>query len=238
MLKLSNITKVYEKNKRAVDDMTLTVEKGELFGFIGPNGAGKTTTIKMMTGLLHPTFGEITLDQISITQKPVEAKRVFTYVPDHPYVFEGITGNDYVNFMANIYQVDKHMRKELCEKYTKSFEIYDALTQPIHSYSHGMKQKLLITGALIPQPRLILLDEPMVGLDPKSARLLKDIMREHCRKGGTVFFSSHGLEVVENICDRIAIIHHGKLIALGTVEEIKRQNTSLEDIFLEMTNGQ
>lgn len=235
MLHIENVTKVYGKTKTAVDDITLDVGKGEIFGFIGPNGAGKTTTIKMITGMLAATKGDITLDNISMVKQPVEAKKTFTYVPDNPVIFDGIKGIDYINFIGNIYGVDPEQRKILAEKYTKAFEIYDDLKKPISSYSHGMKQKLIISAALIPQPKLFILDEPMTGLDPKSSRILKDIMKEHKNNGRTVFFSSHVLEVVENLCDRIAIIHQGKIIATGTVAEIKKQSKSLEDIFLEMT---
>ena len=235
MLELVNVTKIYGNSKKAVDNISLEVERGEIFGFIGPNGAGKTTTIKMITGMLNPTVGQIILDGINIADDPVEAKKVFTYVPDHSSIFDGITGNDYINFIANMYDVDLHIRKARTEKYAKGFEIYDALAQPISSYFHGMKQKLIISAALLPNPRLFVLDEPMVGLDPKSSRMLKDIMREHCDNGGTVFFSSHALEVVENLCDRISIIHRGRIIAIGTVAEIKKQAASLEEIFLEMT---
>ena len=235
MLHIENVTKIYGKSKTAVDNIDLDVGKGEIFGFIGPNGAGKTTTIKMITGMLTSTKGDITLDGISITDKPIDAKKTFTYVPDNPMIFDGIKGIDYINFIGNMYGVHPDARKELTEKFTKAFEIYDDLKKPINSYSHGMKQKLIISAALIPQPKLFILDEPMTGLDPKSSRMLKDIMKEHKKNGGTVFFSSHVLEVVENLCDRISIIHQGRIIATGTVAEIKKQSDSLEDIFLEMT---
>lgn len=235
MLTIDQVTKVYQPQKKAVDNISLEVDRGEIFGFIGPNGAGKTTTIKMIAGMLQPTAGKIALNGIDIAKEPIAAKRQFTLVPDHPSIFEGISGNDYLNFIADIYGVDEVERRELAEKYTTAFDIEDALGQPISSYSRGMRQKLLISAALLPQPKLFILDEPMVGLDPKSARLIKDIMREHCQQGGTVFFSSHVLEVVENLCDRIAIIHEGRLIAVDTVAGIKKQSASLEDIFLEMT---
>ena len=235
MLELTGVTKVYGSGKKAVDDISLKVERGEIFGFIGPNGAGKTTTIKMITGILHATQGKVMLDGLDVAKQPVEAKRTFTYVPDSTTIFDGIKGIDYINFIGNIYDVPLDIRKERCEQYTRAFDIHNALNKPISSYSHGMKQKLVISAALIPQPRLFILDEPMVGLDPKSARMMKDLMRDHARNGGTVFFSSHALEVVENLCDRIAIIHLGKIIAVGTVAEIKKQSATLEDIFLEMT---
>lgn len=236
MLKIKGLTKVYDRQKKAVDQLSLEIEKGEIFGFIGPNGAGKTTTIRMITGILNPSAGEITINGHDISKEPIAAKKSFTYVPDHPMIFNAIKGIDYLNFIADMYEVSVAERQEKIEKYTRDFEIYDDLTQSINSYSHGMKQKLLITGALLPQPRLFILDEPLGGLDPRSAKTLKNIMREHCRQGGTVFFSSHILEVVENLCDRIGIINQGQLITCDTLANIKRNSTStLEDIFLELT---
>lgn len=236
MLKIMNVTKTYDGAKRAVDDLNLEVKKGEIFGFIGPNGAGKTTTIKMMTGILAPSKGQITINGHDIVKSPIDAKMNFTYVPDHPEIFNSISGMDYLNFIADMYEVSVVERKEKIEKFTKTFDIWDALTEPVNSFSHGMKQKLLISGALLPNPNLWILDEPLVGLDPHSAKTLKDLMREHCSNGGTVFFSSHVLEVVENLCDRIGVIHRGKLIACDTLKNIKQQSTSsLEDIFLELT---
>lgn len=238
MLQLVDLSKNYDGKKLAVDQVNLTVNEGEIFGFIGPNGAGKTTTIKMVTGMLLPTTGKVQIDKIDVCKQPVQAKRRFTFVPDHPEIFDAISGFDYLNFIGDIYQVPKDVRKERIEQYTVPFGIFDDLGKSVGSFSHGMKQKLLISGALLPQPKLFILDEPLVGLDPRSARMLKDIMREHCSQGGTVFFSSHVLEVVENLCDRIAIIKDGSLIAVGTVEEIKAQAGSLEEIFLEMTEDE
>lgn len=236
VLKIMNVTKTYDGVKKAVDDLNLEVRKGEIFGFIGPNGAGKTTTIKMMTGILAPSNGQIMINGHDIVNSPIDAKMNFTYVPDHPEIFNSISGMDYLNFIADMYEVSIAERKEKIEKFTKTFDIWDALPKPVNSYSHGMKQKLLISGALLPNPNLWILDEPLVGLDPHSAKTLKDLMREHCSNGGTVFFSSHVLEVVENLCDRIGVIHRGKLIACDTLKNIKQQSTSsLEDIFLEMT---
>ncbi|SET78111.1 ABC-2 type transport system ATP-binding protein [Natronincola peptidivorans] len=236
MLVLKNVSKTYDKTKKAVDDISLEVKKGEIIGFIGPNGAGKTTTIKMITGIIAPTEGVIEINGVDISKAPVDAKKNFAYVPDHPTIFDAIKGIDYLNFMADMYDVSIEDRKERVEKFTKAFQIYHALSQTINSYSHGMRQKLLISGALLSNPKLFILDEPMVGLDPHSARVLKDLMREHCEKGGTVFFSSHGLEVVENLCDRVAMIHKGKLIACDVVENIKQSNDkTLEEVFLEMT---
>ncbi|MBM7542243.1 ABC transporter ATP-binding protein [Amphibacillus cookii] len=239
MLTLKNASKTYGNNKKAVDQLNLEIEKGEIIGFIGPNGAGKTTTIRMITGIIAPTEGTIEINGKDIAKQPVEAKKNFTFVPDHPTIFDAIKGIDYLNFIADMHEVTIQQRKERIEKYTKAFQIYDALPQTINSYSHGMKQKLLISGALLPNPNLFILDEPMVGLDPHSAKILKDVMREHCEKGGTVFFSSHVLEVVENLCDRVAIIHRGKLIACDTAENIKKNSSAtLEEIFLEMTKDE
>jgi ABC-2 type transport system ATP-binding protein len=238
VLDISNLTKIYDGNVLAVDQIDLNVEAGEIFGFIGPNGAGKTTTIKMMTGMLNPNSGSVKMDGLDIQKNPIEAKSKFTFVPDRPEIFDAITGYDYLNFIGDIYRVPVGERKERFEKFTIPFEINKDLGKPINTFSHGMRQKLLISGALLPNPKLFILDEPLTGLDPKSSRLLKDIMREHCNQGGTVFFSSHVLEVVENLCDRIAIINRGKIIAIGTVSQIKAQGDSLEDIFLEMTKDE
>ncbi len=239
MLKVSNATKTYDGKKNAVDHLTLEIEQGEIFGFIGPNGAGKTTTIKMITGILAPSEGEIRINGFDIIKSSIKAKMNFTYVPDHPTIFNSITGIDYLNFIADMYEVSLSTRKEKIEKFTRAFGLHDVLTNPVNSYSHGMKQKLLISGALLPNPKVWILDEPLVGLDPHSARLLKDLMKEHCENGGTVFFSSHVLEVVENLCDRVGIIHQGKLIACDTLDNIKKQSDcSLEEIFLEMTKNE
>ncbi len=239
MLDLRNVSKSYTGQKKAVNRLTLNVKKGEIFGFIGPNGAGKTTTIRMITGILSPTEGEIFVNGFNVGKEALKAKKSFTYVPDHPELFDSIKGIDYLNFIADMYDVSVKDRKEKIERFTREFEIYNDLTQPINSYSHGMKQKLLISGALLPDPELFILDEPLGGLDPRSARILKDLMKEHCAKGGTVFFSSHILEVVENLCDRIAIINQGKLIACDTLEKIKkRSDSTLEDIFLELTKDE
>lgn len=239
MLSIKNVSKSYDGARKAVDNISLEIKQGEIFGFIGPNGAGKTTTIKMMTGILEPSEGEITINGFDIVKDPIKAKMNFTFVPDHPEIFNSISGIDYLNFIADMYEVSVPERKAKIEKFTQAFGIYDALKSPVNSYSHGMQQKLLISGALLPNPKLWILDEPQVGLDPHSSKLLKDLMREHCNNGGTVFFSSHLLEVVENLCDRIAIIHRGKLIACDTLKNIKQQSTStLEDIFLELTKNE
>ncbi len=236
MIVLKNLTKSYDGTKNAVKNLSMTIKQGEIFGFLGPNGAGKTTTIKMITGVLAPTAGKITVNGIDLKKSPVAAKMNFTYVPDHPEIFSAITGIDYLNFIADMYEVSVRERKKKIEEFAGTFNIYDNLTQTVNSYSHGMKQKLLITGALLPTPKIFILDEPLTGLDPHSAKLLKDIMRDHCDRGGTVFFSSHVLAVVEGLCDRIGIIHVGKLIACDTVAKIKENSSgNLEEIFLEMT---
>lgn len=239
MLSLKNVSKSYDGYKKAVDEINLEIKQGEIFGFIGPNGAGKTTTIKMITGILAPTTGEIKINGHDIVKSPIEAKRNFTFVPDHPEIFSAISGIDYLNFIADMYDVSVRDRKARIEKFTQAFGIYNDLGKPVNSYSHGMQQKLLISGALLPDPKLWILDEPQVGLDPHASKLLKDLMREHCKSGGTVFFSSHLLEVVENLCDRVAIIHHGKLIAVDTLANItQHSDATLEDIFLELTKNE
>jgi ABC-2 type transport system ATP-binding protein len=238
MIEISNISKSYNKGKvKAVDNLTLRVKAGEIFGFLGPNGAGKTTTIKMMVGLLNPDEGRIIMKGADIQKNPIEAKRNIGYVPDNPDVYERLTGTEYLNFMADVYQVPAALRRERIQSFLESFELTDAVSDLIKSYSHGMKQKIVLTGALLHNPALWILDEPMVGLDPKSAHLLKDLMRKHCDQGNTVFFSTHILEVAEKLCDRIGIIHNGRLIASGTMAELRQgdQSESLEKIFLELT---
>ena len=238
MLVLENVSKTYDGKRMAVQGLNLTINAGEIFGFIGPNGAGKTTTIKMMTGLLPPTQGRILINGIDLADSPVEAKRNFTYVPDHPAIFNAIRGLDYLNFLADMYEVPARERQARIEKYTRLFAIDDVLGELIQAFSHGMKQKLLICGALLPQAPLFILDEPLIGLDPLSAKHLKEIMREHCAAGGTVFFSSHLLAIVAQICDRVAVINQGELIACDQVEQIKTSSAqSLEEIFLELTKN-
>ncbi len=238
MIEIRNLSKSYNKGQvRAVDGLDLTVNRGEIFGFLGPNGAGKTTTIKMIVGLLNPDTGTITIDGTDISKEPLEAKRKIGYVPDEPVLYERLTGLEYLNFMADVYQVPASARKERIEYFLEMFNLRDAAADLIKSYSHGMRQKTALAGALLHDPKLWILDEPMVGLDPKSAHLLKSQMREHCDKGNTVFFSTHVLEVAEKLCDRVAIINRGKLIAIGTVDELRHgdQKDSLEKIFLELT---
>lgn len=222
--------------KKAVDNLNLTIEDGKVFGFIGPNGAGKTTTIKMLTGILRPDSGTVRLNGIDISQSPMEAKRSFGYVPDTFDMYERLTGMEYLRFMGDIYGVDARRRKEHIDRYLSLFELQDAASQQIRGYSHGMKQKLAITGALMHEPSIWILDEPMVGLDPQSVFILKEEMRRHADGGRTVFFSTHVLDVAERLCDEIGIIKQGRLIANGTLEELRggEQDSTLEELFLEL----
>lgn len=239
MLKIEQVSKTYgNKNAKAVDNISLEVHPGEIFGFVGPNGAGKTTTIKMMVSLLKPDTGRIIINGIDNQKNILEAKKQFSYVPDNPELFEKIKGIEYLKFLADVYEVPVTDRQKKIEKYLEIFEIKEAINDPIGSYSHGMKQKLALVGALIHNPEVFILDEPMVGLDPKASFELKKIMRDHCTQGKSVFFSTHVLDVAEKICDRIAIIKKGKIIEVGTMAEIRAKagsQESLENIFLELT---
>ncbi len=238
MVRLENISKSYAGGKvRAVSDLNLHVRPGEIFGFIGPNGAGKTTTIKMITGILRPDEGQLFVNNMNMLEDPVEAKRRIGYVPDNHEAYDRLTGMEYLNFIGDVYGVPLAERRARMEKYLTMFEIDKAAGDLVRSYSHGMKQKLLLSGALLHDPPLWLLDEPMVGLDPKAALLLKQEMKRHCAEGRTVFFSTHVLEVAEKLCDRIGIIFDGKLIAVGTMEELRSGDTgaSLETMFFELT---
>ena len=237
MLKISNLSKSYAKGpKKAVDSLNLEIKNGEIFGFIGPNGAGKTTTIKMITGILIPDEGEIEINGHSLKSDPIAAKMSMGYVPDNHDIYEMLTGREYLSFMADMYDVPMLKRQERMEQFLKQFELDKAVDSQIKSYSHGMKQKLVITGALLHDPALWILDEPLVGLDPRSAMLLKEQMRAHCAAGNTVFFSTHVLEVAERLCDRIGIVDKGKLIAVGTLDELRSSSgETLESIFLERT---
>ncbi|MCI7453911.1 MAG: ABC transporter ATP-binding protein [Spirochaetales bacterium] len=232
MLRIEHLTKKYGE-KKAVDDLSLHIEKGEIYGFIGHNGAGKTTTIKSVVGILDFDEGEIFIDGKSVKKDSLECKRVIAYIPDNPDLYEFMSGLQYLNFISDIFGVEEKDRKERIEKYSTAFEIKDDLASPISSYSHGMKQKLAIISALVHDPKLIIMDEPFVGLDPIASHLLKDIMREKCNEGGAIFFSTHVLEVAEKLCDKIAIIKGGKLIKSGTMEEVKG-DSSLESVFLEL----
>lgn len=232
MLKIEHLIKSYDERK-AVDDLSLEIKPGEIFGFIGHNGAGKTTTIKSVVGLLPTQSGEIYIDGISIKKDPMACKKIMAYIPDNPDLYDFLSGIKYLNFIADIYGIDSTVREEKIRKYADIFEITDDLASPISSYSHGMKQKLAIISAFIHDPKLIVLDEPFVGLDPKASHRLKEMMRSHCDKGGAIFFSTHVLEVAEKLCDHIAIIKNGKLIKVGTIEEVT-QDASLEEVFLEL----
>ena len=238
MIEIKNVSKSYVKEKKSVDNLNLEIKDGEIFGFLGPNGAGKTTTIRMITGILDADEGEILIDGNNIKKNPLEAKKSFGFVPDSPDIFLKLKGIEYLNFMADIYDVNVQSRKDKIEELTKKFEIYENLNEQIQSYSHGMRQKIVICGALISEPKNWILDEPMTGLDPKSSFDLKEMMRMHAKSGKTVFFSTHILEVAEKLCDRVGIINKGKLVFVGTFEELKekfKENGSLEELFLEIT---
>ena len=238
MLQINNLTKTYAGGvKPSVDNLTLTVNDGEIFGFIGPNGAGKSTTIKCVTNIIRFEEGSVTVDGISLKDDPIAAKKLLGYVSDDHVLYEGLTGEEYINFICDVFDVPSALRKERLEQYLDAFSLRDAIKNQISSYSHGMKQKLNIIGALIHEPKVWILDEPMTGLDPKSAFHLKQLMREHADRGNSVFFSSHVLEVVEKICDRIDIIDDGHLIATCTINELKERNkdSSLEELFLKLT---
>ena len=235
MLKITNYTKKYDKRKIAVDNLSLTIEKGDLFAFIGHNGAGKSTTIKSIAGILPFDEGEILIDGVSITKDPVKCKKMIAYIPDNPDLYESLTGIDYLNFIADIFDVDVNKRKIIIEKYTTLFGIKEVLNNYIGTYSHGMRQKIAIVSALVHEPKLLILDEPFVGLDPLAAYSLKEMMREFCANGGAIFFSTHVLEVAEKLCNKIAIIKEGKLIVTGSMDEVTK-NASLEDVFLELTH--
>ncbi|MBQ3375118.1 MAG: ABC transporter ATP-binding protein [Erysipelotrichaceae bacterium] len=232
MLKIKHLTKKYG-DKVAVDDLSLEIAHGEVYGFIGHNGAGKTTTIKCCVGLLDFDNGEIYIDGISIRDDLMACKKKIAYIPDNPVLFEYLSGIDYLNFVADVYHIDKETRQQKIKQYAEIFELTADLAQPVSAYSHGMKQKLAIIAALIHDPELIILDEPFVGLDPIAAFKFKELMREVCDKGGAVFFSTHVLDVAEKLCDKIAIIKNGKLIRTGTMEEVKG-DASLEETFLEL----
>lgn len=232
MLKIQNVTKKYG-DKIAVDHIDLEVKPGEIYGFIGHNGAGKTTTIKAVVGILNFEEGNITIDGIDVKQNPVACKKKIAYIPDNPDIYENLTGMQYLNFVADIFEIGQEDRKQKMQKLSKSFEIEESLTDVVSSYSHGMKQKLVIISALIHEPDLLILDEPFVGLDPKASFTLKEYMKEMTQKGASIFFSSHVLEVVEKLCDRVGIIKQGKMIKQGTVEQIKGDE-SLEEVFLEL----
>ena len=232
MISIKNVSKSYVKGKKAVDGLDLEIKNGEIFGFLGPNGAGKSTTIKMITGILEPTEGEIKIDDYDIKKDPELAKQEYGYVPDNPEIFPKLKGIEYLNFLADIYKVEN--REEKIMNLVKRFGLEEYLNSQMDTYSHGTKQKIILVGALLHDPKNWILDEPMTGLDPKAAHELKELMIEHAKKGNTVFFSTHVLEVAEKLCDRVGIINNGKLIFVGSYEEVAK-NESLEDLFLELT---
>lgn len=240
MLKIEHFSKTYGKSdKKAVDDLTLELNGGEIFGFLGPNGAGKSTTIKTVCGILNFEEGDIYINGVNLKTNPVEAKMKIGYVPDNHEVYDKLSGMEYINFMADVYNVSVEERKARADKYIDMFNLRDAIDKQIKTYSHGMKQKIVVIGALIHNPKLWILDEPMMGLDPQSSYELKEAMKEHVKNGNTVFFSSHVLEIVEKLCDRIGIIDDGKLVAVGKVDDLKAQtgDDSLESYFLKLTGG-
>lgn len=232
MLLIDRYTKLYGK-KVAVDNLSLHIKPGEIYGFIGHNGAGKTTTLKACAGILNFEYGNILIDGISIKEKPMECKKKIAYIPDNPDLYGFLTGAAYLNFIADIYKAPLEIRNKRIEDFADKYGIIDDLGMPINSYSHGMRQKIAIISALIHEPKLILMDEPFVGLDPKASHTLKNQMREICDNGGAIFFSTHVLEVAEKLCDKVAVIKDGRLIASGTMAEVKG-NLSLEDAFLEL----
>ena len=241
MIEIQNLSKSYVKDKKSVDQLNLTIKNGEIFGFLGPNGAGKTTTIKMITGILNPDEGDVLIDGKSIKTQSLEAKQNFGFVPDSPDMFLRLKGIEYLIFIADIYEIPEELRKKRIEELTNKFEIHDVLQNQMQTYSHGMRQKIIICGVLLNNPKNWILDEPMTGLDPKSSYDLKEMMRKHTKEGNSVFFSTHVLEVAEKLCDRIGIINKGKLIFVGTYSEMKekfKENVSLEELFLELTDDE
>lgn len=240
MIEIKNVSKSYKKGKKVIDNINLEIRDGEIFGFLGPNGAGKTTTIKMITGILDIDEGDILIDGNSIKTNPLEAKKRFGLVPDNPDIFIKLKGIEYLNFIADIYKISEEERIEKIKNLSKQFEMENVLNNKIQSYSHGMRQKIVIMGTLLHDPQNLILDEPMTGLDPRSSFDLKRIMREHTKQNKSVFFSTHILEVAERLCDRVGIINRGKLVFIGTYEEMKREfnkNASLEELFMEITDN-
>lgn len=231
MLKIENLTKTYDGEK-GIKDLTLHIKPGEIYGFIGHNGAGKTTTLKSVAGIIPYEKGNVLINGISIKDEPIKAKQVMAYIPDDPQIYDFMRGIEYLNFVADIYGI-KNEREERIKKYAEIFEMTDSLSEYISAYSHGMKQKLAVISALIHEPKLILMDEPFVGLDPKATHTFKEIMRELCDNGAAIFFSTHVLEVAERLCDKVAIIKNGSLVKSGTMEEVKGDD-SLEEVFLEL----
>lgn len=237
MLTINNYSKAYNKDHFAVSGLSLNVDSGDLFAFIGHNGAGKSTTIKSIVGILPFDDGDILIDGISIKKDPIACKKMIAYIPDNPDIYDSLTGIQYLNFIADIFKVDKTTRKAIIDKYASEFELTNDLNNLISSYSHGMKQKLVIISALVHSPKLLILDEPFVGLDPKATYLVKKAMVEFCENGGVIFFSTHVLEVAEKLCNKLAIIKNGKLLITGKMEEVIKDST-LEDVFMELTSNE
>ena len=240
MISIKNVSKSYDKKNKIIDKLNLEINDGEIFGFLGPNGAGKTTTIKMITGILDIDEGEILINNKSIINNPIETKKEFGYVPDNPDMFLKLKGIEYLNFLADIYEVGLEERKQKIEELTKLFEINDVLNDKIQSYSHGMRQKIVIIGSLLHEPKNWIIDEPMTGLDPKATYELKQIMKKNTKQNKCVFFSTHILDVAEKLCDKIGIINKGKLLFVGTLEEMRnelKENKSLEELFMEITEN-
>lgn len=235
MLEIKHVSKSYDGTKKANDDLNLTIKQGDIYGFVGHNGAGKTTLLKSIAGIMDFDEGEILVDGFSVKKAPLDVKKRIAYIPDNPDVYESMTGIQYLEFLADVFAVDVDTRRQLIEKYANMFEISDVLQNPISSYSHGMKQKVVIIGALVHKPKLLLLDEPFVGLDPKASFLLKEVFKEMCEQGSAIFFSTHVLEVVEKLCNKVAIIKDGKIVANGDTKDIISKQ-SLENIFMEIAN--
>ena len=238
MIRIKNVTKIYNNNVKAVDNLNLTVNDGEIVGFIGPNGAGKTTALKMLTGILEPTTGEIYINKYNIEEEPLKAKQEIGYISDNPDMFLRLKGIEFLNLIADIYKVDTKTRQKRIKDLAKTFELENALNDQMQNYSHGMRQKMMVMAALIHNPSVWILDEPLIGLDPKSAFALKKMMRQHADAKNSVLFSTHVLEVAEKLCDKIIVINHGKTIFFGTLDELKEKynKKDLEKIFLEMVD--
>ena len=236
MIEIKKVSKTYNNEVKAIKDLSLTIEDGEIVGFIGLNGAGKTTLIKMMTGVLKSDKGSIKINGYDIVKKPIEAKMQIGYIADSPDMFLKLTGIEFINFIADIYKVPLAKRKERIEFFAKEFDLMDILDKPMQGYSHGTRQKMMVIAALVHDPKVWILDEPLIGLDPKSALMLKNMMKNHAKEGNTVFFSTHVLEIAEKLCDKVAIIHEGKIVYYGTLDDLKKEykKSDLEKLFLEV----
>ena len=238
MIKIEHVSKTFNKDNKVIDDITLDIQDGEIVGFIGLNGAGKTTLIKMMTGIIRPDTGKILINGHDIVKDPIEAKQLIGYIADSPDMFLRLTGIEYIHLLSDIYKVGKEERKKRIKELSKTFNLEDVLDKPMQGYSHGTRQKMMVMGALVHNPKVWILDEPLIGLDPQSSILLKEMMREHARKKNTVFFSTHVLEIAEKLCDRIAIIDKGKILYYGTLDELKEKykKNDLEKLFMEVVS--